>query len=196
MKNKPLDIVGFLKLVIEALEAAKIEYLIGGAIAEWAWGEPRATQDLDLVVNIPIKAINKLSKELKKRDMLIPAEVILDSILEDRADIPINAIHMHSGLKADLYPVREGDELRQSAFQRREQVDYGPPIGKVYIHSPEDLIIYKLMYFGLSQQSKHSRDIAAILKSKKNELDLDYIDGWVTRLGLASIWQEMLDSVS
>jgi hypothetical protein len=94
-----------------------------------------------------------LSKELEKRDMLIPAEIILDSILEERADIPINAIHIHSGLKADLYPLREGDELRQSAFQRREQVDYSPPIGKVYIHSPEDLILYKLMYFGLSQQS-------------------------------------------
>jgi len=129
MKKKPLDLAGFLKLVIEALEAARVEYLIGGAIAEWAWGEPRATQDLDLVVKIPIKAINKLSKELKKRGMLIPAEIILGSILEDRADIPINAIHMYSGLKADLYPVREGDELRRSAFQRREQVDYGPPIG-------------------------------------------------------------------
>ena len=102
--------------------------------------------------------------------MLIPAEIILDNILEVRADIPINAIHMYSGLKADLYPLREGDELRRSAFQRREQVDYGPPIGKVYIHSPEDLILYKLMYFGLSQQSKHSRDIAAILKSKKTSL--------------------------
>jgi hypothetical protein len=181
MKNKPLDLAGFLKLVVEALNAAGVEYLIGGAIAEWAWGGPRATQDLDLVVKIPIKAINKLSKELKKRDMLIPAEIILDNILEDRADIPINAIHMYSGLKADLYPVREGDELRQSAFRRRQQVDYGPPIGKVYIHSPEDLILYKLMYFGLSQQSKHSRDIAAILKSKKDELDLDYIEGWVTR---------------
>ena len=196
MKNKPLDIAGFLKLVIEALDAAGVEYLIGGAIAEWAWGEPRATQDLDLVVKIPIKAINKLSKELEKRDMLIPAEIILDSILEDRADIPINAIHMYSGLKADLYPMREGDELRQSAFRRRQQVDYGPPIGKVYIHSPEDLILYKLIYFGLSQQSKHSRDIAAILKSKKNELDLGYIDRWVTRLGLNSIWKEMLDNVS
>jgi hypothetical protein len=73
MKNKTLDIAGFLKLVIDALNAAGIEYLIGGAIAEWAWGEPRATQDLDLVVKIPIKAINKLSKELEKRDMLIPA---------------------------------------------------------------------------------------------------------------------------
>jgi hypothetical protein len=196
MTTKPLDIAGFLRLVIDALNAAKVEYLIGGAIAEWAWGEPRATQDLDLVVKIPIKAINKLSKELEKRDMLIPAEIILGAILEDRADIPINAIHMHSGLKADLYPVREGDELRQSAFQRRQQVDYGPPIGKVYIHSPEDLILYKLMYFGLSQQSKHPRDIAAILKSKKKELDLAYIEGWAARLGLSSLWKEMLGTVS
>jgi hypothetical protein len=177
MTKKPLDIAGFLRLVIEALNAAGVEYLIGGAIAEWAWGEPRATQDLDLVVKIPIKAINKLSKELEKRDMLIPSEIILNTIVEDRADIPINAIHMHSGLKADLYPVRVRDELRQSAFQRRQRVDYGAPIGKVYIHSPEDLILCKLIYFGLSQQSKHSRDIAAILKAKKNELDMDYIEG-------------------
>lgn len=196
MNEHPLGIADFLKLVIEALEAAGVEYLIGGAIAEWAWGEPRATQDLDLVVSIPIEAINKLSKELEKRDMLIPAEIILDSILEDRADIPINAIHMYSGLKADLYPVREGDELRQSAFQRRKLVDYGPPIGQVYIHSPEDLILYKLIYFGLSQQPKHSRDIAAILRAKKNELDFRYIDKWVNRLGLGSVWKEMLDSVS
>jgi hypothetical protein len=178
------------------MNAAGVEYLIGGAIAEWAWGEPRATQDLDLVVKIPIKGINKLSKELEKRDILIPADIILDSILEDRADSLINAIHMHSGFKADLYPVREGDELRQSAFQRREQVDYGPPIGKVYIRSPEDLILYKLMYFGLSQQSKHSRDIAAILKSRKNELDMNYIEQWASRLRLSSLWKELLDNVS
>ena len=92
--------------------------------------------------------------------------------------------------------MREGDELRQSAFRRREQVDYGPPIGKVYIHSPEDLILYKLMYFGLSKQSKHSRDIAAILKAKKTELDLDYIEQWAARLGLSSLWKEMIDSSS
>ena len=92
--------------------------------------------------------------------------------------------------------MREGDELRHSAIKRRERVDYGPPIGKVHIHSPEDLILYKLIYFGLSQQSKHSRDIAAILKSKKNELDINYIEQWAARLGLSSLWKEMLDNVS
>jgi predicted GH43/DUF377 family glycosyl hydrolase len=32
--------------------------------------------------------------------------------------------------------------------------------------------------------------------SKKNELDLDYIKQWATRLGLSSLWKEMLDNVS
>ena len=42
----------------------------------------------------------------------MPADIILDNILETRADLPISAIHMYSGYKADLYPLREGDELR------------------------------------------------------------------------------------
>jgi hypothetical protein len=195
MTKQVLDIVGFLTLVLEALKAAHVDYLIGGAIAEWAWGEPRATQDIDIVINLPVESVGKLSKELEKRDMLVPAEVILDTLLEDRADIPINAIHIHSGLKADLYLVRSGDDLRLSAFQRRQRVDYGPPIGHVYVHSPEDLVLYKLLYFSISQQPKHSRDIAAILQARKDQIDLSYIEEWATRLGLSSLWKELLDSV-
>lgn len=193
MTDQPLEITAFLKLILDALKAAKVEYLIGGAIAEWAWGEPRATQDLDIVINLSIKAVGRFSKELEKRDMLVPADIILDALLEDRADIPLNAIHMHSGLKADLYLMRDGDELRESAFQRRLLVDYGPPIGEVYVHSPEDLILYKLMYLGLSGQPKHARDIGAILKAKKDQLDYGYIDGWVDRLGLNSLWAALKD---
>jgi hypothetical protein len=196
MNDQPLDITEFLKLMLESLEAAGVEYLIGGAIAEWAWGEPRATQDLDLVINLPIEAVVRFSKELEKRNMLVPADIILDAIVEDRADIPLNAIHMYSGLKADLYLMRDGDALRQSAFQRRVLIDYGPPIGKVYVHSPEDLILYKLMYLGLSGQSKHARDIAAILRAKKDQLDFGYIKEWVAQLGLGSVWKEMLDSAT
>jgi len=195
MKNKPLDITDFLKLMLESLEAAGVEYLIGGAIAEWAWGEPRATQDLDIVINLPIKSVVRFSEELKKRDMLVPADIILDALVEDRADIPLNAIHMYSGLKADLYLMRDGDALRQSAFQRRVLVDYGPPIGKVYVHSAEDLILYKLLYLGLSGQPKHARDIAAILRAKKNQIDFGYIEEWVTRLGLGSVWKELQDNI-
>ncbi|MEP7133552.1 MAG: hypothetical protein ABI904_01345 [Chloroflexota bacterium] len=194
--DQPLDITDFLKLILEALKATRVEYLIGGAIAEWAWGEPRATQDLDIVINLPVKAIGRFSKELEKRNMLVPADIILDTMIEDRADIPLNAIHMYSGLKADIYLMRAGDTLRQSAFQRRVLVDYGPPIGKVYVHSPEDLILYKLMYLGLSGQPKHARDIAAILRAKNNQLDFGHIEKWVAHLGLGSVWKELLNSIA
>ena len=182
----------FVKLVIEALEAAEIDYLIGGAVASWAWGEPRSTMDLDLVVNIPLEAASRLSQELEKRDMLVPPEIILGAILEERADIPINAIHMHSGFKADIYPLRSNDELRRSALTRRKLVDFGPSLGSVYIHSVEDLIIYKIWYYSISQQTKHVRDIAAILRSMEGNIDFAYIDTWVERKGLRSIWQALL----
>jgi len=195
MSNKILDITSFLKLILEALKASKVDYMIGGAIAEWAWGEPRATQDLDVVINLPIKSIGKFSKELEKRDMLVPADIILDTIAEDRADIPLNAIHMHSGLKADLYLMREGDALRQISFQRRTLIDYGPPIGKVYVHSAEDLILYKLIYLGISEQPKHARDITAILKANRDKIDFEYIQEWVMQLGLGSTWEELQGNI-
>jgi hypothetical protein len=128
--------------------------------------------------------------------MLVPVDTILDAMMENRADVPLNAIHMFSGLKADFYLMRDGDALRQSAFQRRVMVDYGPPIGKVYVHSPEDLILYKLMYLGWSGQPKHARDIAAIVRAKKNQLDFGYIEEWVAQLGLGSVWKEMLDNIA
>ena len=193
MDEEIIDIVGFLKLVIDALNASGVEYLIGGAIAAWGWGEPRATQDIDLVINLPVESVARLSVELEKRDMLVPADIILDNLLENRADLPINAIHLYSGLKADLYPIRPGDALRQQAFTRRVQIDFGPAIGTVYVHSPEDLILYKMIYFNISHQSKHARDIGAILMSQRGRLDLTYLDGWVKTLGLTGVWQELLN---
>ena len=192
MNKEILSYDSFVLLVIAALEAAGIEYMIGGAVASWAWGEPRSTLDLDLVVDIPLESIQHLANELMKRDMLVPGEIILDIILEDRSDLPINAVHMHSGYKADLYPVREGDELRASAFSRRQKVDLGEPLGEVYLHSPEDLIIYKLWYYSISQQTKHLRDITSIVMTLEDELDHSYIEKWAMDKGVINIWREIL----
>ena len=192
MSEIPLDYLGFVRSVIAALEETGIEYLVGGAVAAWAWGEPRATLDLDLVVDIPIESIPALSDELSKRDMLVPAEIILDAILDEPSDIHISAIHMHSGFKADLYPLRPGDELRQSAISRRRRVNLGPQLGELYLHSPEDLILYKLWYYTLSQQTKHLRDITAIVLTLGDELEFDYIEGWAARKGLLTLWQELV----
>lgn len=195
MNKEILSYEGFVRLVLEALEVAGIEYMIGGAVAAWAWGEPRSTLDLDLVVNIRLEAISQLSNELKKRNMLVPEEIILANIMENQVDLPINAIHIYSGYKADLYPMRDGDELRAAAFDRRHKVDLGSSLGEVYLHSPEDLIIYKLWYYSISQQTKHIRDITGIVMTLENELDFIYIDKWVKEKGVVRIWEELLDRI-
>ncbi len=195
MKDGILSYEEFVLHVIAAVESAGVAYMIGGAVAAWAWGEPRATLDLDLVVNIPLEAAGRLSKELEKREILVPEDIILNNILEERADLPINAIHMHSGYKADLYPLRESDELRISAFERRRKIDLGGTLGEVYLHSPEDLIIYKLWYYSLSQQTKHIRDITSIVMTLDDELDFSYIENWANKKGLTSIWGELLAKI-
>lgn len=192
MNDEIIPYEAFIQLVLEALEATGIAYMIGGAVASWAWGEPRATLDLDVVVDISLEAVGQLSEELEKRDMLVPPEIILENLLENRADLPISAIHIHSGYKADLYPLREGDALRAAAFGRRQLVDLGRPIGEVYLHSPEDLIIYKLWFYSLSQQTKHIRDITSIMLNMGEELELNYIETWVKEKGLTTLWSSLL----
>lgn len=196
MTEASMELADFMRLVLDALEAAGVEYMIGGAVAVWAWGEARTTRDFDLVVNLPPEHIQRLSQELEKRAMLVPADIILDLFLETRADLPVNAIHLDTGYKAELFLLRPGDTYREIAFARRRLVDLGPPLGKVYVHAPEDLILNKLHYFGLSYQPKHMRDIVSIILALGDELDLDYIESWAARLGLTALWQEVQNQAS
>ena len=191
MTEPSMKLADFMRLVLDALEAAGVDYMIGGAVAVWAWGEARTTRDFDVVVNVPVERMRHLSEELEKRDMLVPTDIILDLFLETRADLPVNAIHLYTGYKAELFLLRPGDVYRETAFTRRRLVDLGPPLGEVYVHTPEDLILNKLHYFNISHQPKHVRDITSIFLAQGDELDLDYIETWAERLSLINLWQEI-----
>lgn len=189
MSQKHLSFEEFIRMILTVLDRAGIDYMIGGAVAAWAWGEPRSTQDLDLVIHLSMERAGILSKELERLEIYLPAEIMLDHIRETRADLPVDAIHGASGYKAEMFLVRETDEFRKLAFQRRVQVDFGPGLGKVYVHSPEDLILYKMVYYSLSQQSKHIRDIGAIIGAMGERLDYSYIQKWARQKNLTAIWE-------
>ena len=148
-------------MVIEALEAAQVPYLLGGALAAAAWGEPRSTLDVDLVIELEVKRVPALSAELERRWVLIPPDLMLDQLLEQRGDVAIVGHHARAGFKAELFPRWPGNELRAAALARRQRVELDSPLGWIYVHSPEDLILYKLQYFNLSAQTKHARDTPA-----------------------------------
>ena len=181
----------FVREVLDALEATSVRYLVGGAVAVWGWGEARTTRDFDVVVDLPVEQMAQLSEALKERGMLVPAEVMLDLLLSP-ADLPINAVHLPTGYKLEIFLLRPDDALRASALQRRLLVDFGPGIGEAYVHSPEDLILYKLHYYRLSSQTKHIRDIGSIIAMVgEDSLEQDYLRQWIDRLNLADIWMEI-----
>lgn len=197
MTDQPqqMGLIDFARLVIDALEEAEVEYMIAGSLALAAWAEARSTQDVDLVVSIPFENVPALSEELEKRDMLVPVEIILDLLVQPAGDLPINAIHLYTGYKAELFMLRPGDLFRQTALARRRLVDLGPPLGEVYVHAPEDLILNKLRYFSLSHQPKHTRDIAGMRLALGDELDLEYLESWAARLGLLGLWREIVGEI-
>lgn len=194
--ERTLSFNAFVREVLDALEAAQVTYLIGGAVALAAWGETCTTRDLDLVIDLPVESMAALSLELERRNMLVPVDIMLDLWLEDRADLPISAVHMTSGYKVKMFLLKPGDALREAALRRRRLVDLGPSIGQVYVHSPEDLILNKLRYYRISRQTKHLRDIASILLYQEKALDTTYINGWVQALGVAEKWQEIQNRVA
>lgn len=195
ISDESLSFGAFARSVLDAIEAANVLYLIGGSVALAAWGENRTTRDLDLVVDLPLESMGDLSRELEKRDMLVPIDIMIDLALEDRADLPINAIHMFSAYKAELFLLKPGDAFREICLQRRQQVDLGPPVGEVYVHSAEDLILNKLKYYRTSMQPKHVRDITSIVLAQGAGLDSRYIDAWAEQLGVTAIWQDLLRHV-
>lgn len=190
-----LDFTRFVQIVLEALEAAEVKYLVGGAVALAAWGQARTTQDLDVVVDLPVESMAALSKELEKRDMLVPPDIMLDLWLRSRGDLAINAIHWPSGYKAELFMLRPEDEQRRAALERRVRADFGPPLGEIWVHAPEDLILYKLRYYAISQQTKHVRDIGSILHTVGDELDWDYLHDWIAVLTFGEVWFEILGEI-
>ena len=191
MAETTLEYNDFILMVLDALEESNVPYLIGGAVAAWAWGEPRATRDLDLIIQVPESAADKLSAELEKRDMLLPPEIIRERLNDQRGDVPLNAIHGASGYKADLYILRKGDDFREEAFRRRLLVDLGPGLGELYLHTPEDLIIYKLLYYSISEQTKHIRDITSIVQTMGDQLGTAYIDKWVAVKERQALWNSI-----
>ncbi|MBI1879348.1 MAG: hypothetical protein HYR94_14215 [Chloroflexi bacterium] len=94
-----MGLIDFARLVIDALDTARVEYMLVGALSLAAWAEVRSTQDVDLVVHISFESIVPLSQELEKRDMLVPVEIILDLLTKAEGDLPINAIHLYTAIR-------------------------------------------------------------------------------------------------
>jgi hypothetical protein len=177
-----------LQRVAETLERLGVRYFVTGSVATIYYGEPRMTNDIDIVAAVPAGQVAALCRAFPGPEFYVDEEAARDAVLQGGQ---FNIIHPSSGLKVDVI-LPSDSPFDRSRFARARRLR--PSVAyEASFASPEDVIIKKMDYYRAGGSEKHLRDIAGVLKISGAQLDRAYIEDWAARLGVDEIWQAVLE---
>jgi len=176
-----------LKKVVEALDRAKIEYMLTGSIASSLQGEPRSTHDIDLVVAVKRESAKELLTAFPPPDYYLEENSIREAI-DNRG--MFNLIDVNSGDKVDFWLLTP-EPFDWSRFSRKYPEEV---LGmRVMVSSPEDTILAKLRWAKLSGGSeKQFTDALRVYEVQSGKLDMNYLNAWAKDLDIGSLLQRLL----
>ncbi|MBM3284585.1 MAG: nucleotidyltransferase family protein [Candidatus Aminicenantes bacterium] len=177
--------------LVRCLETLNIPYFVTGAVASIAYGEPRLTNDIDVVAQINERQIDKLKACFPEEEFYLDSDSIREAI---RRRHQFNIIHPASGLKIDVMISKE-DAFDKSRFARIKRMR---PLEdtEANFSSPEDVIIKKMEYYKEGASEKHIRDIMGMIKISGDLVDFEYIALWAKQLNLEDIWLAIQEKLS
>jgi hypothetical protein len=179
------DIRGLVDRLVELLDAAGVPFMIAGSFASTAHGQPRTTQDLDVVIDPPSHAaFDTLLGSFAPEQYYVDADAARDAL---RRRSMFNVVDLASGWKVDLI-LRKNRPFSRQEFSRRMELTL---LGiQVFVATPEDTIVAKLEWSKLAGGSQRQRrDVAGIVATIGDALDRDHIERWVRDMELAEEWQ-------
>ncbi len=172
-----------LRYVVDVLARLGVDYFVTGSIATIYFGEPRFTNDIDIVVALSPDQLSEFCRAFPQPEYYVSEEAAQEAV---RAYGQFNIIHSTSGLKLDMI-IPAHTSFNRSRFARVIRVspaaDYDASFASV-----EDVIIKKLQYYEEGGSEKHLRDITGVLRISGDQVDRSYIDHWAEQLGVESVW--------
>jgi len=109
---------------IEPLDRLGIVYMVTGSVAAMAYGEPRMTTDVDVVLSLAPGEADPLLDCFPEADFYRPPEEVVRHEINRAARGHFNVIQHATGMKADFYPAGD-DPLSAQALERRRRLDVG-----------------------------------------------------------------------
>lgn len=175
-----------LETVLAFLDKNHIDYMVTGSIASSLQGEPRSTHDADIVLKIEQAAIPLLIKEFQPPEFYLSEDAINDAVKNKSM---FNLIDTSGGDKVDFWILTE-EPYDQSRFKRKNEESFGNVSMKV--SAPEDTILMKLYWSNLSGGSeKQFTDALRVYEVQYFNLNIDYIEQWITALNLNQAWEKL-----
>lgn len=179
-----------LTLLSRKLDELGIGYLVTGSMATIAYGEPRFTNDIDVVISLRPEDITRFCESFPMPEFYVSQDAVKDAVRDRRQ---FNIIHPASGLKVDGI-IPKDDDFERSRQQRGVRLPIVEGV-EVMFASAEDVIIRKMQYFQEGGSDKHLRDIAGVLKIQGDRIDRQYIAEWADRLAVRDVWELILAQV-
>ncbi len=173
-----------LRSLVGILEKLELRYFVTGSVAAIYYGEPRLTNDIDVVVDLPESRIPELLQSFPPGEFYLSEEALRRAVQRRGR---CNIIHTPSSLKIDVM-VAADTHFNRSRFERARRVKPDQELEASFA-SAEDVILKKMDFFREGGSEKHLRDITGILMVSGDHLDHDYIEGWADQMGLETIWR-------
>ncbi len=177
-----------LKTAVRFLSQNSIPYMVTGSIASSLQGEPRASHDIDLVVQIDMTGANALVRAFPAPRYYLSETAIRDALREKTT---FNLLDTIEGDKIDFWLLTD-EPFDASRFARRQMAElFGTPIA---LSAPEDTILAKLRWARLSGGSeKQFIDALRVYELQYPMLDQPYLEHWAARLQVQELWARLCE---
>lgn len=168
--NAEQELHATLETVARAFDELQVPWAIGGSFASTVYGEPRATNDIDVVAALRATDVTDFIRKLGER--FYADEAAIRSAVVSRDSF--NIIDERSFLKVDVFVPAPGP-LGEGQLTRRRQYPIPPNGLPVFVLGPEDTVLQKLRWFRLGGETsdRQWRDILGVIRL--TELDVAYM---------------------
>lgn len=186
-----MQVVNVLRALFAHLDTCGISYMVGGSFASGAWGEPRHTNDLDIVAEMSYEQANCLVQHAEP-SFLVGRQELEHAVSQYGEDASFQMLHIAAFFKVDVFVLPQ-TAFAQSSFARRVSIEIVPGLA-ADCTSPEDTVLQKLRWYaqGNRVSDRQWHDVVKILEIQHGRLDGDYLDKWAAELGPSELLADAL----
>ena len=164
-------------VLIQQLEALKIDYMVTGSFASNVHGVPRSTKDADFIVEAPAEQIDLLLGGLQAPLRSDP-QMLFETVTSSRRWLVRMA---RSPFVIELF-LLDTHAFDRSRFDRRVRLEVLPGV-PAWLPTPEDVIVQKLRWSVRAKRPKDFTDACEVMEVQTGRLDWPYIEKWCEELG-------------
>ncbi len=175
--------------VIEAAEATGVDFMAVGAIAAGAYGVPRSTRDVDVLVSMELPdGVTEIVQRLAPFVVFDP-QVTFDTLTWGRRHV--GQTRSAPPFKVELFETFD-DPFVKSEFSRRQSVFVPLLQRSTWLPTPEDVVVQKLRW-GRNKDLDDARDVLAV--QGPETLDMAYIETWCRTHGTEDRLRTALEGI-